>query len=53
MERLRKRVADQRVVRLVGQFLKAGMLAEEQFFRTEAGTPQGGIESRAGRRALR
>lgn len=43
MERLRKRVADQRVVRLVGQFLKAGVLAEEQFFRTEAGTPQGGI----------
>jgi RNA-directed DNA polymerase len=45
MERLRKRVADQRVVRLVGQFLKAGVLAEEQFFRTEAGTPQGGIIS--------
>lgn len=45
MKRLRKRVADQRVVRLVGQFLKAGVLAEDQFFRTEAGTPQGGIIS--------
>jgi RNA-directed DNA polymerase len=45
LERLRKRVADQRVIRLVGQFLKAGVMAEEQFFRTEAGTPQGGIIS--------
>lgn len=45
MERLRKRVADQRVVRLIGQFLKAGVLAEDQFFRTQAGTPQGGIIS--------
>lgn len=45
MERLRKRIADRRIVRLIGQFLKAGVLAEEQFFRTEAGTPQGGIIS--------
>jgi RNA-directed DNA polymerase len=28
---------------LLVQFLKAGVLAEEQFVRTEAGTPQGGI----------
>lgn len=45
MDRLRKRIADQRVIRLIGQFLKAGVLAEEQFFRTPAGTPQGGIIS--------
>lgn len=45
MERLRKRVTDRRIVRLIEQFLKAGVLAEEQFFRTEAGTPQGGIIS--------
>ncbi len=32
-------------MRLVGQFLKAGVLAEDQFVRTEAGTPQGGIIS--------
>jgi len=45
LERLRKRVADRRVVRLIGRFLKAGVLAEDQFLRTEAGTPQGGIVS--------
>ena len=45
MNRLRARVADQRVTRLVGQFLKAGVLAEQQFFRTDDGTPQGGIVS--------
>jgi group II intron reverse transcriptase/maturase len=45
LERLRKRVGDQRVVRLIEKFLKAGVLAEDQFFRTEAGTPQGGIIS--------
>jgi RNA-directed DNA polymerase len=33
------------VTRLVAQFLKAGVLAEDQFLRTEAGTPQGGIIS--------
>jgi RNA-directed DNA polymerase len=45
LTRLRARVADKKVVRLVGQFLKAGVLAEDQFVRTEAGTPQGGIVS--------
>ena len=45
LDRLRQRVADRRMIRLVGQFLKAGVLAEEQFFRTDAGTPQGGIVS--------
>ncbi|MER9927347.1 reverse transcriptase domain-containing protein [Mesorhizobium sp. M0048] len=44
-EKLRKRVADRRVTRLIGQFLKAGVLSEEQFLRTDAGTPQGGILS--------
>ena len=45
LTRLRARVADKKAVRLVGQFLKAGVLAEDQFVRTEAGTPQGGIVS--------
>ena len=45
LERLRQRVADRRVTRLIGQFLKAGVLSEEQFLRTDAGTPQGGILS--------
>jgi len=45
MNRMRTRVADRRVTRLVGQFLKAGVLAEDQFLRTDDGTPQGGIIS--------
>jgi RNA-directed DNA polymerase len=45
MDRLRKRIADRRVTGLIGQFLKAGVLAENQFLRSEAGTPQGGIIS--------
>ena len=45
LNRLRARVADRKVVRLVARFLKAGVLAEDQFLRTEAGTPQGGIVS--------
>ena len=45
MNRLRARVGDRRVTRLVGQFLKAGVLAEDQFLRTDDGTPQGGIIS--------
>jgi group II intron reverse transcriptase/maturase len=45
MVRLRRRVADAKLARLVGAFLKAGVLAEEQLLRTDAGTPQGGILS--------
>ncbi|MGV1886581.1 reverse transcriptase/maturase family protein, partial [Rhizobium sp. 23-156E] len=45
LERMRKRIGDRRVVRLVGSFLKAGVLTEDQFLRTDAGTPQGGIIS--------
>jgi RNA-directed DNA polymerase len=45
LTRLRRRVADRKVTRLVGKFLKAGVMAEEQFIRTSAGTPQGGILS--------
>jgi len=45
LTRLRRRVADRRVTRLIGRFLKVGVLTEEQFIRTPAGTPQGGILS--------
>ncbi|HXZ02692.1 MAG TPA: group II intron reverse transcriptase/maturase [Stellaceae bacterium] len=45
MNRLRSRVGDRRVTRLIAEFLKAGVLAEDQFLRTDAGTPQGGIIS--------
>jgi group II intron reverse transcriptase/maturase len=45
MQRVRRRVGDNKVNRLVLAFLKAGVLSEEQFLRTEIGTPQGGILS--------
>lgn len=45
MTRLRRRVGDLKVTRLVLAFLKAGILAEEGFLRSDAGTPQGGILS--------
>jgi group II intron reverse transcriptase/maturase len=45
MERIRRRCADRKVNRLLLMFLKAGVLSEDQFIRTDAGTPQGGILS--------
>ncbi|ADB42930.1 RNA-directed DNA polymerase (Reverse transcriptase) (plasmid) [Spirosoma linguale DSM 74] len=45
MDRIRQHSADRRVNQLLVQFLKAGILSEEQFLRTDAGTPQGGIVS--------
>jgi group II intron reverse transcriptase/maturase len=45
MVRVRRRVGDPKVNRLVVAFLKAGVLSEEQFLRSPAGTPQGGILS--------
>ncbi len=45
MNRLRHRIADRRMMGLIGLFLKAGVLSENQFLRTESGTPQGGIIS--------
>lgn len=45
MDRVRKRVGDRKVNHTIKQFLKAGVLSDEQFLRTESGTPQGGIIS--------
>jgi group II intron reverse transcriptase/maturase len=45
MNRVRRRIGDAKVNRLVAAFLRAGVLAEGQFSRTDAGTPQGGILS--------
>lgn len=45
MERVRQRVRDAKVNRLILAFLKAGILSEGQFLRTDNGTPQGGILS--------
>lgn len=45
MQRVRSRVADKKVTRLLTRFLKAGVLSEDQILRTDSGTPQGGIAS--------
>ena len=45
MERVRRRVLDPKANRLILAFLKAGVLSEQQFLRSDAGTPQGGILS--------
>jgi RNA-directed DNA polymerase len=45
MERVRRRVSDPKVNRLIVAFLKAGILSEGTFLRSDAGTPQGGILS--------
>jgi RNA-directed DNA polymerase len=45
MERIRARVGDLKVTRLVRQFLKAGVLEEGFLLPTSKGTPQGGVIS--------
>jgi group II intron reverse transcriptase/maturase len=45
MVRVRRRIGDNKVNRLVLAFLKSGVLSEAQFVRTDTGTPQGGILS--------
>ena len=45
MERVRRRVGDGKLNRLIVAFLKAGVMSDAQFLRTDSGTPQGGILS--------
>src|SRR6266436_5079895 len=45
MECLRQRISDPSFLRLIGRFLRAGIMEEGKFIETEAGTPQGGILS--------
>jgi len=46
LERVRRRIKDQRVLRLISAFLRAGILSEDGVHReTITGTPQGGILS--------
>jgi group II intron reverse transcriptase/maturase len=45
MREVKRRIADERILRLVNEFLKAGVMEGELFRKTEQGTPQGGIVS--------
>jgi len=42
MNRIAKRIRDKRVLRLIGAYLRAGVMVEGLLVRTEEGTPQGG-----------
>jgi len=45
MMRVRQRIGDGKLNRLVLAFLKAGVISETQFIRSDSGSPQGGILS--------
>lgn len=42
IHRIAKRIRDKRVLRLIGAYLRAGVMVEGLLVRTEEGTPQGG-----------
>ena len=45
MELLQKRIKDPNILRLIGRFLKTGVMEEGKYYHTDKGTPQGGVLS--------
>lgn len=45
MKCLRRRIADSRLMRLIGRFLNTGIMKEGKYIEVDKGTPQGGIMS--------
>ena len=45
LDLLRKRIEDERLIRLIGRMLKAGYLEDWRFHKTFSGAPQGGVIS--------
>ncbi len=45
MKFLRIRIADSSILRLIGRFLKAGVMEEGKYYQIDKGTPQGGVLS--------
>ncbi len=45
LEAVRRRINDRRIVRLIDNWLRAGVVAKGQLLHPEAGTPQGGVAS--------
>jgi len=45
MKCLKQRIKDTSLLRLIVRFLKAGIMEEGKFYRTDRGTPQGGVLS--------
>jgi len=45
MECLRQRIKDSRLLRIIGRFLKSGVIEEGKYLEIDKGTPQGGILS--------
>ena len=45
MRMLEEKIADKNLLKIIGKFLKAGVMEEGEFYPTEEGTPQGGLIS--------
>ena len=45
MKLLRRRIADPNIIRLIGRFLRTGVMEDGKYYQVDKGTPQGGVLS--------